>query len=111
MRLGLLDIHTVNSPELVREAFQIHHEALQAKTPQMRHALRPLLGDGLFVSDRDLWVSRRAAVSPIIHARHTRDFASIMVDVVSEWRDAWERLGNGAEINMLAEMGELTAEV
>ena len=111
MRLGLLDIHTVNSPELVREAFQIHHETLQAKTPQMRHALRPLLGDGLFVSDRDLWVSRRAAVSPIIHARHTRDFASIMVDVVSEWRDAWERLGNGAEVNMLAEMGELTAEV
>ncbi len=111
VRFGLLDIHTVNSPELVREAFQNHHEALQAKTPQMRHALKPLLGDGLFVSDRELWAARRAVVSPIIHARHTHDFAPIMVDVVSEWSDSWGQLGDGAKVNMLAEMGELTAEV
>ena len=60
-RFGLLDVVTLNSPALVQEAFQVRHEALQAKTPQMRHALKPLLGDGLFVSDGSLWASRRAA--------------------------------------------------
>jgi cytochrome P450 len=111
VRLGLLDVHTVNSPDLVREALQVQHEALQAKTPQMRHALKPLLGDGLFVSDRSLWAARRAAVGPIIHTRRVRDFAPIMLEVASEWRDAWERLPEGAEVDMLAEMAELTAEV
>ena len=110
-KFGLLDVHTVNSPDLIREALQIQHEALQAKTPQMRHALKPLLGDGLFVSDTDIWASRRAAVSPIIHARNVRDFAPIMLEVVGEWRDAWSGLADGAEVDMLSEMAELTAEV
>ena len=110
-RFGLLDVHTVNSPELIREALQIQHEALQAKTPQMRHALKPLLGDGLFVSDREVWASRRAAVSPIIHTRNVRDFAPIMLEVVGEWRDTWAGFGDGVEIDMLSEMAELTAEV
>ena len=71
-RFGLLDVHTVNSPDLIREALQIRHEALQAKTPQMRHALKPLLGDGLFVSDREIWASRRMAWRwPIGHIHHS----------------------------------------
>ena len=110
-RFGLLDVHTVNSPDLIREALQIQHEALQAKTPQMRHALKPLLGDGLFVSDTEIWASRRAAVSPIIHTRNVRDFAPIMLEVVGEWRDVWAGLADGAEVDMLSEMAELTAEV
>ena len=110
-RFGLLDVVTLNSPALVQEAFQVQHEALQAKTPQMRHALKPLLGDGLFVSDGSLWASRRAAIGPIIHASRIRDFAPIMLEVIEEWCASWERLDDGAEIDMLAEMAELTAEI
>ena len=110
-RIGLLDVHTVNSPALVREALQVHHDKLQAKTPQMRHALRPLLGDGLFVSHGQTWQTRRAAVAPIIHTSRVRDFAPIMLDVASEWRESWTGLGDPAPVDMLAEMAELTAEV
>ncbi|WP_172294630.1 cytochrome P450 [Pseudoruegeria sp. HB172150] len=110
-RFGLLDVHTVNTVDLVKEALHVHHETLQAKTPQMRHALKPLLGDGLFVSDRETWASRRAVVSPIIHASRVKDFAPIMLDVVAEWRDSWLALGDGAEVDVLAEMAELTAEI
>lgn len=110
-RFGLLDIVTLNSPELVKEALQNKHEVLQAKTPQMRHALKPLLGDGLFVSDRSLWAERRAAIGPIIHASRVRSFAPIMLDVLEEWRTSWERQGDGAEIDMLSEMAQLTAEI
>ena len=110
-RIGLLDVHTVNSPALVREALQVNHDKLQAKTPQMRHALRPLLGDGLFVSDGTTWETRRAAVAPIIHTSRVRDFAPIMLDVASEWRRSWDALGSGTEVDMMAEMAELTAEV
>ncbi|MEM8741967.1 MAG: cytochrome P450 [Pseudomonadota bacterium] len=110
-RYGLLDIYTVNDPDLVQEAFQAQHAAFQAKTPQMRHALRPLLGDGLFVSDRGIWATRRAAVQPVVHGARLPDFAPIMVDTIAEWSDHWHGLGDGAPIDALAEMAELTAEI
>ncbi|RMF39287.1 MAG: cytochrome P450 [Alphaproteobacteria bacterium] len=110
-RYVTVDLFTINDPELVKSCFQAQHEIFQAKTPQMRHALRPLLGDGLFVSDRELWAGRRAAVHPIIHASRTRDFAPIMVETIEEWRGQWAALGEGASLDVLSEMAQLTAEV
>ncbi len=106
-----LEVFTVNDPALVQEAFQAKHETYQRKTPQMRHALTPLLGDGLFVSDGALWKGRRAAVSPIVHGSRIRDFAPIMVETIEEWRAHWAERGDDAPIDALAEMAELTAEI
>lgn len=106
-----LQVVTVNDPDLVQEAFQAKHEIYQRKTPQMRHALAPLLGDGLFVSDREVWRERRAAVTPILHASRMRDFAPTMVETIGEWRDAWAALPEGAPVDALSEMAELTAEI
>ena len=100
-----------NTPETVQEAFTQQHAAFQRKTPQMRHALAPLLGDGLFVSDGALWKARRAAVAPIIHGRRIGTFAPIMAETAREWLAQWQAKGDGAAIDALAEMGELTAEI
>ncbi|MEP0456668.1 MAG: cytochrome P450 [Roseibium sp.] len=100
-----------NRPDVVREAFQSNHRALQRKSPQMRHALEPLLGDGLFVSDTDTWAKRRKVVAPIIHGSRVPGFAPIMVDTIIEKRDEWAALPNGAEIDALEEMAHLTAEI
>src|SRR5947209_2263163 len=51
-----------NSPETVSEAFITHHDSFERKSPQMRHALAPLIGDGLFISDGDTWKQRRRIV-------------------------------------------------
>ncbi|WP_205910776.1 cytochrome P450 [Paroceanicella profunda] len=106
-----LDVYTVNDPALVQETFQTKHEIFQRKTPQMRHALAPLLGDGLFVSDSETWKRRRAVVGPIIHTSKVRSFSPLMCETAVEWREHWQDLGDGAEVNVLAEMAELTAEI
>lgn len=100
-----------NSPETVQEAFQRKHASFERKSAQMRHALEPLLGDGLFISDGDTWRARRDIVAPIIHASRLRDFVPVMVSTIAERRAAWARLGPGAEIDALAEMAHLTAEI
>lgn len=100
-----------NRPDVVREAFQTNHEVLQRKTPQMRHALEPLLGDGLFISDTETWAKRRKVVAPIIHGSRVKGFAPIMIDTIEEKRAEWAALGNGAEIDALADMAHLTAEI
>ena len=43
-----------NSPDTVRHVFLAEHANYDRKSPHMRQALTPLLGDGLFVSDGDL---------------------------------------------------------
>lgn len=100
-----------NSPDVVQEAFQAHHVELQRKSPQMRHALAPLIGDGLFISDSETWARRRKVVAPIIHGSRVPGFAPIMIDTIEEQRSAWAARGEGAEIDALADMAHLTAEI
>ncbi|GGB44272.1 cytochrome P450 [Roseibium aquae] len=105
------EIVVCNRPDVVREAFQVNHAALQRKSPQMRHALEPLLGDGLFISDTQTWADRRKVVAPIIHGTRVPGFAPIMVETIEEKRSEWTRKGAGAQIDALAEMAHLTAEI
>ena len=104
-------IALINSPDLVKEAFGQKHETYQRKSPQMRHALRPLIGDGLFVSDGEVWNQRRKIVAPIIHTNRLSEFSPIMIDTAVERRDVWETLGEGAQIDVMSEMAKLTAGI
>jgi cytochrome P450 len=97
-----------NSPDTVRHAFIAAHGSFECKSPQMRTALRPLLGDGLFVSDGETWRLRRRLVAPIVHASRLPLFAPIFVEAALEARERWSGL---AEIDVLSEMARLTAEV
>ena len=104
-------IFVCNSPDLVQYAFQTRNEAFERKSPQMRHALEPLLGDGLFISDGATWRRRRRIVAPIIHTSRLREFAPVMVETVLDARDGWAARGEGAPVDALAAMAELTAEI
>ena len=100
-----------NFPDTVQYAFSTHNSSFERKSPQMRHALQPLLGDGLFISDGDIWRRRRKVVAPIIHVSRLGEFAPVMVETIVETRDRWEAAADGAEIDALSEMAELTAEI
>uniref|UniRef100_UPI003BADA4FD cytochrome P450 n=1 Tax=Stappia sp. TaxID=1870903 RepID=UPI003BADA4FD len=111
VRLLRKQIFVCNSPETVQEAFQRKNASFERKSAQMRHALEPLLGDGLFISDGETWRARRDIVAPIIHASRLRDFFPVMTSTVAERGDAWARAGEGARLDALGEMAHLTAEI
>ena len=100
-----------NSPDTVKEAFKTNHQALQRKTPQMRNALSPLIGDGLFISDGEIWTARSKIVSPIIHGSRVSSFSPIMIETIEEKRREWIARNEGEEIDALSEMAHLTAEI
>lgn len=99
-----------NSPDTVRRVFLEEHDNYDRKSPQMRHALEPLLGDGLFVSDGELWKERRAQCAPAFEPGLLPGFAQTMVDSALEVAERWAGMPDG-RVDMLNEMARLTARI
>ena len=104
-------VYVCNSPDSVREAFVEKADIFERKSPQMRFALEPLLGDGLFVSEGETWRARRRAVAPVTHASRMAELAPVMTEVAGEWHARWAAQPDGAELDVLEEMAQMTAEV
>lgn len=102
-----------NSPDSVRRVFLEEHDNYDRKSPQMRNALEPLLGDGLFVSDGELWRQRRESCAPAFENDLLPDFSTYMVESAQELVTHWEKLllSNRQQVDMLNEMARLTARI
>lgn len=111
LRFLLRDIVVCNSPDTVQEVLVDKHEIFQRKSPQHRQALKPLLGDGLFVSDGALWRERRRVVAPVTHVSRLPLLAPAIAEAAADRRAAWAGMAAGAPFDLLAEMGRLTAEI
>ena len=103
-------IFLCNTPEAVQFAFSLKNANFERKSAQMRHALEPLIGDGLFISDGDTWRKRRRIVAPIVHMSRLPEFAPVMVETALR-RATAGRGWNRPPIDALAEMAHLTAEI
>lgn len=99
-----------NSPAAVRHVMVAAHDNYERKSPQMRRALRPLLGDGLFISDGETWKQRRPLVADIMHKSRLPVFGKTMEEAVASLVQRWESQPQ-APFDMLAEMAELTANI
>lgn len=101
-----------NSPETVKQVFLDEHDNYDKKSPQMRHALEPLLGDGLFVSDGKLWKERRSYCAPAFNNKLMNGYHEVMVSSTQEFIDEWGEIAkSGNTVDMLNEMARLTAKI
>jgi cytochrome P450 len=100
-----------NSADTVRRVFLEKHDNYDRKSPQMRHALEPLLGDGLFVSDGALWQERRRLCAPAFEPELMDHFALVMSEEAERLADHWQSLTPGSPVRMLEEMARLTARI
>ncbi|WP_218054362.1 cytochrome P450 [Phenylobacterium immobile] len=105
------NIFLCNSPESARYVFNTKAQAFERKSREMRRMLRPLIGDGLFISEGATMRRRRALVAPIIHASKLAQFAPVMVEAAEALCERWARVPAGAVVDVLADMGELTADI
>lgn len=103
-------IFVCNSPETIRQVFVDDAANVTRKSSQQVHALKPLVGDGLFISDGELWQQRRKAIAPLTHISRLGEFVPAMASAAAERAAMWHAKA-GAEFDVLAEMAELTADV
>jgi cytochrome P450 len=101
----------INEPAAIKHVLATHNARYERKSPQMRRALEILLGDGLFISDGQTWQQRRPLVADIVHKNRLAEFAPIMEQVLSETAERLAGTADGATIQGLPYMAELTAEI
>lgn len=115
MQTKILKQHIViaNNPDMVKWAFVDSHAIFQAKSHLMQRALKPIVGDGLFISDGELWASRRKPIGSVIHGSKLPYYLPSMIEAMVDLRNTWVQkdLNKNPHIDMLNEMTKLTADV
>jgi cytochrome P450 len=104
-------VFVANSPDIIRYVFVENKDNYERKSPQMKRALEPLLGDGLFISDGKTWSSRRRIQTPMFDNSHIQMYSKIMISTIEEMVENWQAQGDGAEIEAHTEMAKLAAEI
>ena len=110
-RMFRRQVVVVNEPATIKYVMVTRNDNFERKSPQMRRALEPLLGDGLFISDGDTWQRRRPLVADIVHRNRMPVFGPSMEAAAAAMAGRWERRPAGEVFDALAEMAELTAEI
>jgi cytochrome P450 len=104
-------VFVANSPDTIRYVMVENKDNYERKSPQMKRALEPLLGDGLFISEGDTWASRRKIQTPLFDHSHIKMFSKVMISTITEMADEWQSHVDGAQLNVHTEMGKLAAEI
>jgi cytochrome P450 len=113
VRIGLLPMHLVSDPELIREVLVIRHRDFHKGLGLQR--ARHLLGDGLLTSEDELHRRQRHLVQPAFHHQRIEGYAAAMTECASRTSARWRRLVADATVDVRidahAEMLRLTLAI
>jgi len=105
-RMGPYRILLIYHPDAIEELFVTRSRDF-VKSPGVR-LLRPLLGDGLFLSEGETWLRQRRLIQPAFHRQRVAGYGDVMTTFaerhVADWKD-------GDVIEVHGEMMALTQAV
>jgi len=103
-------IFLVTHPEYVKHVVQDNHTNY-IKGPWYK-VLKPLMGDGLFSSDGELWKRQRRLVQPAFQRKQHPTIAAIIADATCSMLERWEEnASHGQAIDARGEIILLTLEI
>ena len=97
----------VNRPEYIQQILILDHAKLQ-KSTLTKLAVRPLLGDGLLISEGEFWRKQRRLAQPAFHRARVNEYSPVMVDCALQQMKNWR---DGETRNIAEEMMKVTLEV
>lgn len=110
LRILMHTAYLLNHPSHVEHVLQRNHRNYR-KTP-MLEKLRPVLGDGLFMSEGELWTRQRNLIQPSFHRERIESLAGRMIDVIAAHLKTWEeRARSGRPFNLSDDTSFLTLEI
>ena len=97
----------VFDPDSARHVLQGNHRNYQ-KEAGTKRIFKPLLGDGMFTSDGDRWLSERRAAQPAFHKKQIASLIELMTTAIAEMLARWDR---AAAIGETLDVGNATIKL
>ncbi len=106
-RMGPYRAAFVNHPNLIRDVL-VTRAKLFPKQARPLEALRKIDGDGLVISDGDLWQRQRRLVQPSFHPSRIGKYVAMMAELTGRRLAGWKA---GETLDMAKEMTSLTLTI
>ena len=110
MRLPFAEAVIVHEPNAIRRVL-LDNAANYRKDPLQRRVLATGLADGLLSVEGHRWEIQRRTLAPLFAKRTVNSFARPMLDAANAVAAKWTGLGDGAVIDVAAEMTLVTLNV
>lgn len=111
-RLATQPFYLISHPKLVEQALIKQNDVfVKMYDPAKPKGLALVLGQGLVTSQGDLWQRQRRLMQPVFQRSNLAQLLPQIVAAGDGMLVRWQRLGDGARINLCDEMMRLTLEV
>lgn len=107
-RLLFLRYVTLNQPDHIEQVLLANHRNYR-KSHLQQNQLRPLLGNGLVVSEGAFWQRQRRIAAPAFHHRRIAEFAATMAARAAATCESWH--GRTGPFDVGVEMMALTLDI
>jgi cytochrome P450 len=106
-RFGSISAYLLAHPDSVRHVLLDNSQHYDKRIGYVQ--MKPLVGDGLLVSEGDVWRRQRHLLQPPFQPQHLDVVTRPMLDAVSAMLERWEAsAGAGEPVEIVAEMTHLT---
>jgi cytochrome P450 len=107
-RILFLHSFLINKPEYIEHVL-LTNQRNYRKSDFLRRILGPLLGEGLLISEGELWRRQRRIAAPAFHARRVAEFVGAMTTCTQAALARWRRMSG--PFDLAAAMLELTLDI
>jgi cytochrome P450 len=102
--------YLLNHPKHIEHVLQTNYR--NYRKTKMMDKFKPILGEGLFISEDELWTRQRKLVQPSFHRQRVEAMGSTMIDVIKDHVKMWDRFAaSGEEFSLSLDMSYLALEV
>jgi cytochrome P450 len=105
-RMGPYRVLLIYHPDVIDELLVGRNRDF-VKSPGVR-LLRPLLGDGLLLSENETWLRQRRLIQPAFHRQRVAGYGDVMTRLSQRYVSGWK---DGDVIDVHAEMMALTQAI
>ncbi|MDY7082706.1 MAG: cytochrome P450, partial [Halobacteria archaeon] len=99
-----MDTYMVTDPEEIKRVLITERDKFK-KPDSSQRELGHIVGDGLLMSEGELWKRQRQLMQPVFFGDKVEEYESVMVQNTQRWMDRWEV---GETYNIEHEMKDLT---
>lgn len=108
-RSGHRHVYSITHPDYIEHVLRQHADRYMKSVEYQ--LVSTVLGRSLFTDDGPTWRRHRMMLNPLLSRRHLRSVVDSMIDPIADYVETLEARGDGFEVEMVAEMTELTLDV